>query len=171
MFGMSRSLTRVREALDLAAAEAIDHVIIDHAGGLHERIANGRADEAEAARLEIATEHARGVRHRGHLTRRAPAVLDRLAVDVPPEPGVERALRALHGEERARVDDRRQDLGAIAHDALVAQQHTHARAGEARNGARIEPCERAAISVAPGENRGPGPPGPRALDDGQPEPP
>ena len=37
--------------LHLTVAEAIDGVVVDHAGGLHEGVADGGADELEAAPL------------------------------------------------------------------------------------------------------------------------
>ena len=38
---------------DLVAAKAIPSMVIDHAGGLHERVADCGADEAEAATLQV----------------------------------------------------------------------------------------------------------------------
>ena len=43
-------------------AEAADQVVVDHAGGLHEGVADGGADEAEGAALEVLVD---GVRERG----------------------------------------------------------------------------------------------------------
>src|SRR5260370_39485901 len=61
-------------------AETRNQVIVDHARGLHEGVANGRADEAETALLQIFAE---GVGF-GGLCREAfvgfPSVLFRLAV-------------------------------------------------------------------------------------------
>jgi hypothetical protein len=42
--------------LDLAVAEAADQVIVHHADGLHVRVDDRRADEGEAALLEILAE-------------------------------------------------------------------------------------------------------------------
>src|SRR5712664_1771745 len=131
MFGMgatsgverdTRSLSRLREPLDLAPAEAADEVVVHHARGLHEGVADRRADEGEAARLELPAQRLRHVGHRRHLPRLPPAILDRPPADLAPHPGVERALGALHGEERARIEHGGRDLGAVAHDALVAPQ-------------------------------------------------
>src|SRR6266481_3876754 len=67
MFGMlgvlrprnTRSLSRLREPLDLPAPETADEVVVDHPGRLHERVADRRAHEGEAARLEIPAQRVR----------------------------------------------------------------------------------------------------------------
>jgi hypothetical protein len=38
---------------NLGIPEALGHVIVDHAGGLHERVADRRADEAEPTLLQV----------------------------------------------------------------------------------------------------------------------
>src|SRR2546429_5665977 len=129
MFGMlgalrarnTRSLSRLRQPLDLSAPETADEVVVHHPGGLHERVADRRAHEGEAARLEVAAQRVREVGHRRHLPRLPPAVLERPPVHVAPEPGIERALDALDLAERARVAHGRGDLAAVTHDALAAQ--------------------------------------------------
>src|SRR5919108_6508083 len=71
--------------------ETIDEVIVDQAHRLHKGIANGRADESEAAPLQV---FAQGVRFGGssrNLLRRAPSILARSAVDEAPDIGVEAA--------------------------------------------------------------------------------
>src|SRR2546427_4455546 len=158
-------LSRPREPLALAAPEAADEVVIHHPGGLHERVADRRAHEGEAARLEVAAQRVREIGHRRHLPRLSPAVLDRPPVHVAPEPGIERALGALDLEERARVAHGRGDLAAVAHDALVAQQRAEAGAAEPRDALGVEPGEGAAIGLALGEDRRPGEPRLRALED------
>src|SRR3989440_3154010 len=172
MFGMAgvlrarntRSLSRLREPLDLRAPETGDEVVVDHPGRLHERVADRRAHEGEAARLESPAQRVRDLGRRRHLARLPPLVLDGPAVDVTPEPRVERALGALHGEERARVHDAGRDLGPVAHAALVAQQRARAGRREARHHARIEAGEGAAVGVALVEDRRPGQSRLRALE-------
>src|SRR5215471_3877502 len=41
---------------NLLSAKAVDGVIVDHAGGLHMGVADGRADELEAALVQILTQ-------------------------------------------------------------------------------------------------------------------
>src|SRR2546428_985580 len=123
MFGMgatsgverdTRSLSRLREPLDLATAKAADQVVVHHARGLHEGVADRRTHEGEAARLELAAQRLRDVRHRRHLPRLPPAVLERPPAALAPHPGVERAPRALHGQAPAPPDPRGRDPGPLA---------------------------------------------------------
>src|SRR5207247_778778 len=160
----TRSLSRLREPLDLAAPEAADEVVVHHPGGLHERVADRRAHEGEAARLEVAAQRVREVGHRRHLPRLPPAVLERPPVHVAPEPGIERALDALDLAERARVAHGRGDLAAVTHDALGAQQRAEAGGAEPGDGPGVEPGEGAAIGLALGEDRRPGESRLRALE-------
>src|SRR6185312_365873 len=67
-----------------AVPETTDEVIVDHAGRLQQRIADGGADEAEAALLQRLA-HAVGQFGAGrHVGLAAPAVAQRLAVDEGP---------------------------------------------------------------------------------------
>src|SRR5205814_2960282 len=118
MFGMlgvlrarnTRSLSRLRQPLDLSAPETADEVVVDHPGRLHERVADRRAHEGEAARLEIPAQRVRDLGRRRHLAPLPPPVLDRPAVDVPPEPRAQGALVALHCEAPAPARDAVRDL-------------------------------------------------------------
>src|SRR5581483_4634099 len=91
---------------ELSVAEAADDVVVDHADRLHERIADRRADEAEAAALEVAAHRLRVVRFRGDLGERLPPVHARRAADERPQVRVE----APELDRGARVADRRLDL-------------------------------------------------------------
>src|SRR6478735_5908686 len=100
------------------APAALD-VVVDHSGGLHERVHRGRADEAEAA---LAERLGRGIRLRrrgGHLGEalRAPAPGGRRE---RPEELVE--LSRAHLGHEARVRDRREDLRPLADDAGVGRE-------------------------------------------------
>src|SRR5438094_9507946 len=50
-FGLEAGLAKFAAAL--LVTEAGDQMVVDHAGGLHEGIDDGRADELEAARAEL----------------------------------------------------------------------------------------------------------------------
>ena len=63
----------------LRIAEAVDGVIVHHAGRLHVRIADGRADEPEAPLLEVGAHALRLGRLGGDLGHGPPFVLDGLA--------------------------------------------------------------------------------------------
>lgn len=53
---------RLREPAHCAPPEAVNDMIVDHSDGLHERVADGRANEAETALDQVATEGFRDVR-------------------------------------------------------------------------------------------------------------
>src|SRR5919106_2992349 len=63
------------------ASEAIHRVVVDHADRLHEGVADGRADELEAARLERFRHGARLGGLRRDLAHRLPVIDERPAVD------------------------------------------------------------------------------------------
>ena len=50
-FGLEAGLAKFAAAV--LVAEAGDQMVVDHAGGLHEGVDDGRADEFEAARAEL----------------------------------------------------------------------------------------------------------------------
>ncbi len=50
-FGREAGLAKFAAAV--LVAEAGDQVVVDHAGGLHEGVDDGRADEFESARAEL----------------------------------------------------------------------------------------------------------------------
>src|SRR3954470_22697891 len=97
--------TAVAREADRAGGE----MVVDHAARLHERVERRRADEAEAAALELLRERdglwrlgrdlAPGSRRRG-ARRRAMALPDEL---------VERGAVLVQRDGRARVGDRRLD--------------------------------------------------------------
>src|SRR4051794_25269272 len=77
-------------------------VVVDDADRLHERVADGRPDEAEAALQEV--------------------LAHRLCVLEAPDIGVETAEFLLHGEKRFCVAHGALDLQSVANDALVTHQ-------------------------------------------------
>src|SRR5439155_1433216 len=89
------------------AAAAVDDVVVDEARRLHERVADRRPDETEAAPLQILAQRLRLGRLRRDLAECLPAVYERGAADEAPEIGVEAAVLLADGERRARVRDRR----------------------------------------------------------------
>jgi hypothetical protein len=72
----------------LAEPEAGDDVVVHEPRGLHERVADRRPDEAEAAPVQVAAHGARLGRLRRYLAKRAPAPDEGLASHKPPEVGV-----------------------------------------------------------------------------------
>src|SRR5262245_53812165 len=83
----------------LFAPEALYEVVIDHADSLHERIADRRTYEFEAASPQVLAKCVRFRRRRGNFLRRPPLVLYRPAADKIPNIRVEAAELLLHGEK------------------------------------------------------------------------
>lgn len=95
-------------------------MIIDHPDGLHESIANCRADEIKTAVLQIA---AQGVGFSGGGRNwRAAVSPQRFSFHKFPNVRVETAEFFLHGQKRARVLNGGSDFQTIANDSFVVQQ-------------------------------------------------
>ena len=108
---------RIDEVHDLPVSEAVDRMVVDDADGLHECVADRRADEAEAAALQFLAERvgqqraapAPGRGERSRLSRGSPPTKS-------PEECIEASELALDLQERGGVRDGALDLEAIAHD-------------------------------------------------------
>src|SRR6185437_8245573 len=99
---------RIPRSASSARAEARRRMIVHHPGRLHERIADGRTDELEAAPAKLAA-HRLARRERLAVAGAA----QRLRADEAPGELVEAAELFLHLEERARIRDHRLDLRAV----------------------------------------------------------
>src|SRR5436309_5358012 len=97
-------------------------MIVDQAGGLHERVTDRRADEPKLSFLELVRQRIRFARARRHAAKRAPAVDLRRAADEAPDEAIEAANLALQLEKRARIAHRARDLEPVAHNAGVGEQ-------------------------------------------------
>src|SRR5580704_19616049 len=106
-------------------AETIPRMIIDHADGLHERVANGSPDKTKAARLQILAQRVGFRRACWNLPRRLPIVFLRAPAHELPNVTVERSELMLHRKKRDSIRNRSRDLQAIAHDPGVAQKRVH----------------------------------------------
>src|SRR5882762_8934618 len=134
MNGMRRRVTRRRvsassspmgsltEVLHLAVTEAADEVVVHHAHGLHERITDGRPDEAEVALRQGVAHRVGFTGARREVTQGAAPILFGSPAHKTPEKHAERRVPNLEVEERARVRDRRMHLLAVAHDAGVLEE-------------------------------------------------
>src|SRR6266404_146909 len=94
------------EALHLAVTEAADEVVVHHADGLHEGVADGRSHEAKAPLGEGRAHRVRLPGAGGKIAQCAPAKLFGLPADEVPEKGAERAVRFLEVEECPGIPDR-----------------------------------------------------------------
>src|SRR5438093_7956393 len=128
-----------------AAAKAARFVVIEQPHRLHERLDDRRADEAEPAPPEILPQ-------RDWIAERP---------DVP----VERPVLLLHDKARFRVIDRRADLHAIPHDALVAHEPRDVPCRVAGDLFRIEAIECLPVGGALAQDRLPRKSGLRAFED------
>src|SRR5512136_544184 len=77
------------QARQLAVPKAPDQVVVDHAGRLHVRVDDRRADELESPRLKVLADGVRQGRLGRHLGERPQACEHRLAPDEPPDVAVE----------------------------------------------------------------------------------
>src|SRR5438045_6554057 len=103
----------------LTVPEAARDMVVHHAHGLHERVADGGADESEPALLEVLAHGLRCGGLRGELTEAFPSVLDRPAVHEAPQIGIERTELIADVERRSGVGDGGLDLHAVADDPGV----------------------------------------------------
>src|ERR1051325_6719605 len=102
--------------------EAGDEVIVHHPHRLHERVADGRTDEAESALEERLAHAVRFFGARRKLSQRPARILLGDAADEAPEEAVERPFLLAELEERLRVLDRGLDLLPVADDARILQR-------------------------------------------------
>ena len=128
------------------AAETIDHVVVDHADRLHERVADRRADEPEAALRQVLAHRVR-LRRPRRTCRSCASGSTRLAADEAPEVRVEAAeLLAAPRGTRFALRDRARDLEAVADDAGVGEERARSSRGRKRAHLRgIEAVERPAV--------------------------
>ena len=109
-------------ARQFAVPEAIDEVVIDHSGGLHEGVADGGADKAETAFLQGLAHGVRLGAGDGNLFERADGVDFGRAADELPDVAGEAAALFLHLEKSAGIADGRLDFQAIADDSGIGEK-------------------------------------------------
>ncbi len=97
---------------------AVLGVVHDHARGLHERVANGRADEGETGLFQGAA-HGFGL---GGYRRDFPAILEMIDLGRAPHKGPEQGHRVFQRQPGGGVATGGVELEAIAHDARVEHQ-------------------------------------------------
>src|SRR5579871_6042316 len=137
---------------ELTVAEAIDGMVVDHAGGLHHGVADGGTDKFETALEEILAEGIGLRRARGDFLHGTAAVDDGRATGEAPDVGIETAELALDGEEHLGVADRGGDLEAVAHDARIREELLHLAGVVAGDFDGIEAVEDFAVTLAFAEN-------------------
>src|SRR5207237_4334805 len=83
-------------ATDLRIPKAIHNVVVHHADGLHEGVADGRSYESEAAFLKVFAHGVGFRRSRGEVLWRSPGIYPRVASDTLRGVPVERAILVLN---------------------------------------------------------------------------
>src|SRR5262249_42574869 len=151
-------------ASDFAPSETPSQMIVDHAGGLHESVADRRAHESEASREEIPAHGPRSIGLGRALPLPPPGVAHGPAVDEPPDVRVEASVLTLDRQERPRVGDRGIDLRAVADDPGAVHETADSHRGIAGDFLRVEPVEGPPIGLPLLQNRGPAQSGLRALE-------
>src|SRR6185369_4747072 len=133
---------------DLSMSETTNEVVVHHAGGLHVRVNDRRADEAESSVLEVLAERIGLRRSCRNLSHRLPTIELWLTVDEAPTIRIEASKLLLDGQKRAGVAYRGFDLLPIADDLWVGYKFLDIPLGVARNFCRIEFVECAAIALS-----------------------
>ena len=142
---------------------AIDEMIVDHAGRLHEGVDDGRPDEIAAhARASPWRWRARR-RSRRHVLQAHPRVVDRASVDEAPQMTGEAAL-VREVENDAGQRHRRLDLGPVADDAGVLHQRVLFLVAPAHDLLGVEAVERLAEGRALAQDGDPGESGLEAVE-------
>src|SRR5438094_7070061 len=142
--------------LFLPIFKTLYHVVVHHAGRLHVRVADGRADEREAAFLQILGQGI-GLRRcclhgfLGDALGMSQCSIAREAPDVP----VEAAELFLHFQETFCVGDSALDFQTIADDARVVHQTCDVGFAESRDLACVEVFERLPEILALAQDRNP----------------
>ena len=123
-------------------------MVVHHPCRLHERVADGGTDEAEATTLERLA-HRLGDRSRsGDVLESSPGVDDRRAAGELPQELREPGARLAQIEPGAGVADRGTDLQAVAHDARVFKERVDLPLAVARDALRVEAVERLGVGLA-----------------------
>src|SRR5258708_4497122 len=158
-----RPAERSSAATSFGIAETLNRMVVHQPRGLHEGIADGRADEVEAAFLQILAHHVRFRSARRNSLPQPPGIHARFVTDKLPDVTVERAELLLHHEKCLGVSYRRSHLQPVADDPLIAQQLPRLSPVVARDFLGIEPVKRRSIVFALPQNRVPAKPGLCAL--------
>src|SRR5258705_5534926 len=110
------------ESRQLRAPKTGGQMVVDHSDRLHIGIDDGRADETEAAKLQVLADRVGQRRTGRHLLHALPEVLLRAPVHEAPQVCVDQAEFPPDFEERRRVANRRFNLKAAVPDSATASQ-------------------------------------------------
>ena len=128
-------------------------MVIDHAGCLHERVANRGADEFESTAQQVATHGVGFGSTRRYVSYGPPPILNWIAANKTPKISVEASELFFDVEKPFRVLDRSGDFQPVSHDAIVAEQSLHVSFAVAGDFLRSKSIERFSVVVAFPQNR------------------
>src|SRR3989442_3884712 len=100
-------------------AEAVDGMVVDHPGSLHEGVADGGSDEAKSALLQGPAHGIRFLACRGNILERAAGIDLRLAADKLPDIARKIASFLLHRQKIAGAADGRLHFQATCDDPRI----------------------------------------------------
>src|SRR5580704_2078677 len=120
-------------------------MVIHHAHGLHEGVADRGPHEGETTPFEFFAQDVRFRRGSWKWLRRPPRIYFRRAPDKLPEVPVERSELLLYLQESLCVLCHRSDLQEVANNAGIAHECLQLAAAEACNAVGIETTEGGAI--------------------------
>ena len=139
-------------------------MVVDQADALHERIDDGRADEAEASRPQCRRQGVGGGGRGGDVARPGGGgQSNRRSLPVRRDERGQGAALAAEALDGPRVADGRQDLGPVAHDARVGHEASHVALVEGGHERGIEAAEGGPEAVAPVQDERPAEAGLEAL--------
>jgi len=137
------------------SAETGRLVVVDHAGRLHERVADRRSDKLAAVFLESAAHGVGDFVGGGRLCIGCARGVDGRIADKRPHEIRERAVFRLDALHRASVSDGRRDLRSIADDAGVEQQPGCVVFAEGGHPVDVEVVEQSPVTLTLVQNRQP----------------
>jgi hypothetical protein len=121
-------------------------MVVDQTDGLHERIADGRTHELEAAREQRFAQRSRFVARNRYVARRFRRIDDRRSIDERPHPPIERPMLACDLKKGSSIRNGREHFRAVSNDSGVSQRFLDRGGAHARDALRFEVVKDRAIS-------------------------
>ena len=144
-------------------AKTVRRMVVDHPGGLHVRVDDGRPDEVEAAAFQVPGNFIGQGGFRRYLGALLPGVLYGFAVDEVPDVVIERAEFLPDPDKCPGVSDGGTDLEFVPDDGGVFQQAAYPALVIFRHFGEIEIIKRQSVGRPFFQHRNPAQPGLRAF--------
>lgn len=140
---------------ELRVAVAVLRVVHDHAGGLHQRVANGRADEGETGFFQRFAHRQRFSGDRRNFAAILEMIDDRSVASERPE----QRHRILQRQPRLGIAPGGVEFQAIADDARIEHQFVDLGVAHLRHALHVEAEQHFTITLAFAQHRDPRQPG------------